>query len=186
MIEKLAHKLTMFVIERGNKKENYDIYHYGFTVGIELMISVIAGILIAMLFKSILEFIIFLALLIPLRAFAGGVHLGSFSKCFLLSTGVTTGVILLANYWKLKMVYSNLGIVFLICLIRYLAVSRIEESGIRIHYSKKLNSTIVYIGCVTIMFNIMARREWLIIVLMVLVIEFLSIFFEKFIFLKQI
>lgn len=113
MIEKFAHKLAIYVIEKGNKeKEDYDIYQHGFIVGIELMINVMVGMFIAALFKSIPEFIIFLAILVPLRAFAGGVHLGSFFKCFFVSTGVTMLVIRVAHYWQLELIYSDLGIIF--------------------------------------------------------------------------
>lgn len=59
-------------------------------------------------------------------------------------------------------------------------MDRIEEGGVCRHYSRKLNNTIIYIGIVTILFNIIAMKEWLFIVLLVLVIEFLSIIFESF------
>lgn len=185
MINKTAHKLTKFVIEKGNKEENYDIYQYGFTVGIELMISIIVGALIAVLFKRVQEFVVYLAFLIPLRAFAGGMHLGSFSKCFYLSTGVTTLVIIVANNWQLKIIYNNLCIVFLICLIKFFARNHSEQDTTHKYYSKKLNYTLIYIGIATILFNIADRRKWLTIVLLVLVIEFSSIILEKCFFSKQ-
>lgn len=40
MIEKISHKLAVLAIEKEEiSRENYDIYKYGFVVGIELLIS---------------------------------------------------------------------------------------------------------------------------------------------------
>ena len=94
MIEKISHKLAVLAIEKEEiSRENYDIYKYGFVVGIELLISIVFSILLAISFKSVLELFLFWIIFVPLRAFAGGIHLKTFIGCFFLSMFVLLSII---------------------------------------------------------------------------------------------
>lgn len=85
-MEKIAIILTDY-IKRNTKitKTEYEIYHYGFQVGIELLIFLISALIVSAFLGMIEECIIFLVVFIPVRSYVGGLHLKSFRMCFILS-----------------------------------------------------------------------------------------------------
>lgn len=55
MIEKISHHIVMYAIAKGEVDEkDYDIYKYGFWIGIELCISIIVSVLCAISLDSFL------------------------------------------------------------------------------------------------------------------------------------
>lgn len=85
-MDKAAKVLTDYVVKKGViQKEEQEVYCYGFEIALEAAVSFIASILIASVLHMVLEGILFFVIFIPMRSFAGGLHLDQYWKCFLLS-----------------------------------------------------------------------------------------------------
>lgn len=106
-------RLADYVIQKGMIGEDErNIYEYAFQVFFEiglciLISSIIAGIL-GMMMEGVLFFIIF----IPLRSYAGGLHLESYCSCLCLSCLTFSVILLICKAW-----YIEAGISFFILLI---------------------------------------------------------------------
>ena len=82
----IAEKLTDYVIQNGNiKDEERSIYVYGFQVALEQTVCYVICFLGAIFLKAIPEGIIFFIVFVPLRSYAGGLHLNRYWSCLLLS-----------------------------------------------------------------------------------------------------
>lgn len=97
MISNISNMLTNYIIKNGNiEEEDREIYEYGFQSGIAMINNTIMFLLICYVFNMFLEGIVYGILFMILRVYAGGVHLSSNIKCYLLSSAVlivTLGII---------------------------------------------------------------------------------------------
>lgn len=85
----LSGKVTDFIIKIGViSNESYEIYQYGFQIGMEMLCCLIAFLGISTYMHMIPECIIFTVIFMLLRTYAGGVHLNSFVKCFVCSVTI--------------------------------------------------------------------------------------------------
>lgn len=75
-----------------NKKyiseEEYPIYQYGLDILFSSLLTSLSIIVLACLIDNILWGIIYLAVTIPLRMFAGGYHANTYNRCFIVSNTV--------------------------------------------------------------------------------------------------
>lgn len=114
----LADKITNYILNKGKiSDEDYDIYHYGFQTGFELMICLVAGTIIACLLKLFWEFIVVLSVLLPLRAYICGIHMKKFVSCFFCSVVlVTCGPMLVKNMAPSREIVFmlSMGLIFLL------------------------------------------------------------------------
>lgn len=180
MIEKISHKLAVLAIEKEEiSRENYDIYKYGFVVGIELLISIVFSILLAISFKSVLELFLFLIIFVPLRAFAGGIHLKTFIGCFFLSMFVLLSIIGIAKYGEIELLYSNIGIACLIILIKIISIIREKDMAEKQFFMGKLNLTLLGIIGLSVIFNFFRLDKWIALIFLTLVVETISLVCQK-------
>ena len=94
----LSEKLTDYVIKTGVvSEESYAIYQYGFQIGIEMLSCFLVCFGIAIYLHMIPEFLAFTGSFMLLRTYAGGVHLNSFTRCFICSVFVQTLVLLISK-----------------------------------------------------------------------------------------
>ena len=106
-MEKIAKKLTDYYMRTGliNEKDAA-IYQFGWQVSIEILISIIASIGIALYLKMFLEMIFLGGIFIPLRTWAGGVHLDRYWKCFVCSVMVIVVGLVFSKYIHCDETYS--------------------------------------------------------------------------------
>lgn len=94
-MNKAAKVLTDYVICKGViREEDRDVYEYGFLISLEAGLSLIVSFFIAGILHMVVEGILFFVVFIPLRSYAGGLHLDRYWSCFSLSC-LTYSVILL-------------------------------------------------------------------------------------------
>ncbi len=77
--KKLVEKNTI-------SSENKPIYQYGIQQGFTIGLNILTTFVIGLVFKMIVESFLFLAVYIPLRSFAGGVHAKTANRCYVYST----------------------------------------------------------------------------------------------------
>ena len=88
-MKRVANRITNFIIKHGDVDDRYfELYEYGLLIGIEAGICVLVTITEAILLGMIIEWFFFFMTFIPLRSYAGGLHLNRFSSCLLLSNAV--------------------------------------------------------------------------------------------------
>ncbi len=96
-------RVDIFLTEYLIKKQVIDeadkeMYQYGLLRGGEMLGNIVTCMLIALWFDLVLEGIFFFVFFIPLRSYAGGLHLKNYISCFILSL-VTFIVILMLTKW---------------------------------------------------------------------------------------
>ena len=97
-MERLSEKLTDYIIKTGVvSEESYAIYKYGFQIGIEMLSCFLVCLGIAIYLRMIPEFLVFTGSFMLLRTYAGGLHLNSFTRCFICSVFVQTLVLLISK-----------------------------------------------------------------------------------------
>lgn len=102
MIERISGKLTNYIIKNGSIQESdKEIYEYGIASFLAMGCNTLSFLLICYLCDMFLEGIIYGILFILLRIYAGGIHLTSNIKCFIASSGVVIGTLLLLKHISL-------------------------------------------------------------------------------------
>ncbi|HKM03460.1 MAG TPA: accessory gene regulator B family protein [Lachnospiraceae bacterium] len=128
-MEKIAVFLTEYVEKKGMiTKDEYSIYVYGFQVTLEIILCIFISSIIAGLFDMLIEEILFFVIFIPLRSYAGGLHLKNYWSCLLLSC-LTFSVVLFMC--KTSYIESSISFVALIVLILSVWVMYPVENGNR-------------------------------------------------------
>lgn len=124
-MKQLSEKITEYVIKTGAvSSESYDIYQYGFQIGLEMLCCFVTCLSIATYMHMIPEFAIFTGIFMLLRTYAGGVHLNSFVSCFICSVTVQT----MAMYFnsKYKFTVGTAWILILVSAILILKAAPVE------------------------------------------------------------
>lgn len=95
----ISNMLTNYIIRNGNiDEEDREIYEYGFQSAIAMIINTVTFFLICYIFNMFLEGVVYGILFMILRVYAGGVHLSSNIKCYILSGTVLIGTLILIKY----------------------------------------------------------------------------------------
>ena len=95
----LSKKLTDYIFEKGIiTEESHEIYQYGFQCFLELSVSTICSIIIALFLHMIPECLFFFLLFIPMRSFGGGLHMKTYFACFIGSCLILFSTLLAVKY----------------------------------------------------------------------------------------
>ena len=109
-MEKAAKLLTEYVIKKGMIKEDEnEIYEYGFVIALEMGISLLLCFCIAASLNMCVEGILFFTVFIPLRSYAGGLHMEKFLHCLLLSCITFSGILLSVKLFRIPICMSLLA-----------------------------------------------------------------------------
>lgn len=94
-MERIAEILTAYVVKKDMvTEEEREIYKYGYIIALEIALCILTCFVISLTLHTVLEGILFFCIFIPLRSYAGGLHLKSYWSCYLLSC-LTFGIIML-------------------------------------------------------------------------------------------
>ncbi len=169
-VEKVAKLLTKYVIKKGMIKEDEnEIYEYGFVIALEMGISLLLCLCIAVSLNMCIEGILFFTVFIPLRSYAGGLHMEKFLHCLLLSCITFSGILLSG---KLRM---PIGMSLLLTLIMEYAVYRMypvenhnrqidrEEN---IFFKKRLKQALLFNTCIALVCSIARNESYSMVILM--------------------
>lgn len=106
-MDKAARLLTNYVEKKGViEKKDRELYEYGFEIALETMLSFVVCIVLAAALHMAPEGILFFVIFIPMRSFAGGLHLDRYWKCFLLSCATFLLVLLLVKTVDIPIIIS--------------------------------------------------------------------------------
>lgn len=96
MKKTVSYRLADYIMQYADiDREDRDIYEYGIKSGIMMFWNTAAFFLISYIFQMFIPGILFTLLFMMLRVHAGGVHLSSSVKCFIVSSLTFAGTLLL-------------------------------------------------------------------------------------------
>ena len=141
----MSKKLTEYVVKTGIVPvESYEIYQYGFQIGLEMLFSFVVCFGVATYLHMIPEFVVYTGIFMLLRTYAGGVHLNSFRACFTCSIIVQTVTLLIILA----------SAIFIVKVAPVESINRELDSDEKIHCKKVtmriLFGIILFTGCCTV------------------------------------
>lgn len=163
-MERLAIKFTDYLIHKGViLQENRNIYQFGFQVGFEVVLNTVISILIAIICKMEVECIVFFLVFIPLRSYAGGLHLDSYFKCMVCSCLSLLFILLIVKYININSVLMICTVAFSIIIIKIIKpVEHINRPVSRKKYRefvKKLNITLMVLAVTSTIFFVLEMNR---------------------------
>ncbi len=120
-MQRASKFLADYVTRKGMvKDEDREIYEYGFLLLLELRIFALFCILIMVCLQMYVGGIMFFVVFAPLRVYAGGLHLGRYWQCLVLSCLTFLTVMLIGKYIYIPAYLSAIALIVLEILV-YLA-----------------------------------------------------------------
>lgn len=120
-MSRAARALADYVLYKGViNKDEYDMYEYGFQIALETGLSLIISGIIAGLLHMIPEGILFFIVFIPLRSYAGGLHMKKYLHCLILSCLTFSAVLLIVKYVRLPIFILSIAFLVMEIAIYYM------------------------------------------------------------------
>lgn len=143
------------------KKEDAEIYSYGFKEMIFIILNLITTLFIGALFNKVFEIILFMIMYIAIRVYSGGYHARTKLKCYMFSILMLTSVCYIL---KINLLQSNFLVVILAIissiLILFLAPVEdenkpLDEIEIKIYTKRTIRNLIIVFSVlsITLIFN---------------------------------
>ncbi len=98
MLERIAASITERQLREGKISEiEQQIYQYGYILTMEVCINILISVIIGIVCRKLLAVIVLLAMLVPLRSYAGGYHMKKTWHCIIATNVVVLVVVLSAG-----------------------------------------------------------------------------------------
>lgn len=141
--------------------DEIDVYRFGVQLLSETMISFLIFLIIAALFGSVTETIVFTAAFAALRQYAGGFHASEFIYCLLISCGIVGVFSIIVRFANLNLQYAlalsaiSLPIILMLAPVdsKYKPIPENDKTA----YKKKLIILLLFeiiTACITAFFSI--------------------------------
>jgi len=162
--------IKVMVAEGIVDKEEADVYEYGLQIFLELLLCLGTCFFVAFSFHVFLEMALFFLIFIPLRSYAGGLHLESFWSCYLLSCLTFSGVIVAAKCIELSFAVSIPAIVLLLLSVYFMYpvenANREVDSDEDRYFRNKLLQFLFLDGVIVIIFFALSKKEYIQIIML--------------------
>lgn len=140
---KIARFLANYVIQKGTVKEDErEMYEYGFQIAIESVLCLITCFVISLMLHTIPEGILFFVIFVPLRSYAGGLHLNNYWSCFSLSCLTFFAIMIIGKYLTISMYIALVLLLFLeVAVYNMYPVensNRVVDADENRHFKKRL------------------------------------------------
>lgn len=113
-MEKVAKSLTDYIIGKGMiENEDREIYEYGFQIATEVGLFILFCLVTTLHLHMYMEAIMFFIIFVPLRSYAGGLHLEKYHSCLILSCLTFCGVLLIVRYIQVSFYFSFIVLLIL-------------------------------------------------------------------------
>lgn len=184
MMGRIAEWLTAFLIDKDIiDKEDAEVYSFGFQAGLEFIscLSVSSG--MAVLTHRVMEYLVFLAVFMPVRSYAGGFHFDRFLYCFLGSCALISAVVWLAGMELLTIPWCVKGIAGMLLAIGVIPPAEHENRSVtdteKAVFHKMLLKILLCIGIGAAGFYIAGNRKYLNLVFLTLLSVLISVLIGK-------
>lgn len=181
-MNKVAEALTDYVIRKGMVAEqDREIYIYGFTITAEVGLFALFSLFMTVHLHMFMEGILFFIIFIPLRSYAGGLHLKKYHVCFLLSCLTFSAILLHVKYFQFPIHF----LLMILCLFEVVVyalypvenVNREVNSEENTYFKKKLKMYLlldIIIAAICVVLNknsyimVIAETFFIVVVTMIL------------------
>ena len=120
MIARMSRNMSSYFVLHGIiSEDDRDVYVYSFEIMLSTLQSFLALAVLAIVFGSVLETMIFLTGFVPLRLIAGGYHAKNHFRCFLILMFVYSAFLLVLFYLPLEFM---LPVIVTSCLVSWVLV----------------------------------------------------------------
>lgn len=183
-MRKLAKFLTNYIILKGMiQKNDQEIYEYGFEIAAEIGLFGIFCLFIVIYLHMFFEGILFFVVFVPLRSYAGGLHLKKYHSCFILSCLTFSGVLLMERYIQIPIWISFIAFLILEIMVYILypvenvnrKIDEIEEQ----HFRRKLKQFLMMDLLMTIVCVILGDANALGIIMLTFVVVVITMLIGK-------
>lgn len=135
------------VLQGAVDEEDYEVYMYGVQTGLEMLLCIAAGSVMAAGLGLLWEYVVFMSIFCPLRAYAGGIHLRHFATCFVCSCLVIFLILLCVEYYK-PMVYAafiitNIVVAVISCLGDMATAEWVKDSDEKAYVAERRKKIII-------------------------------------------
>lgn len=183
-MEWLAKKLTSCLLQQNAIDEkDQELYQFGFQSGLEMVSCYLISLAAAAYLHRIPEYLLFSVVFIPVRSYAGGLHLEKFSQCFVCSCLSIIAVILLSDWLELSPAVSLASILLMLLLLFVLRPvdheNRPVDEDEQHDFKHKLRFAIFGIGVLTVILFMMNRTHYLVVVMLTLATAIISMLLGK-------
>ena len=140
MIDLLSSKISSkFVEHKIITEDMVDIYKYGVEITISSIIGFILILIIGLIFKSLMQALIFYIIFIILRSFTGGYHASSYLKCNLIFS-IVASLVIFFNKAATEVRFSTgiINILFLPALSVFIWLAPIENPNKLIEKKRRI------------------------------------------------
>lgn len=163
---RVPDKLTDYLVKNGTiARSEYDIYKYGFQIGLEFLLFMVINLFIAINFQLGMGFLVFLCVFTPLRLYCGGLHLNHYISCLILSTIVVFGVLIYSKINAYPLLSSWLIILMTTMLMIILNNKNSNENQKeRAHFKRHLIKSITGILLLSAFFSVMHNALYMTII----------------------
>ena len=140
MLDLLSSKISSkFVEHKIITEDMVDIYKYGVEITISSIIGFILILIIGLIFKSLMQALIFYIIFIILRSFTGGYHASSYLKCNLIFSIVASLVIFFSKAaTEVRFSTGIINILFLPALSVFIWLAPIENPNKLIEKKRRI------------------------------------------------
>lgn len=156
--EKIADSLTNYIVKnKVIKKEESEIYKYGFWTGIEMLIYIVTCCCIAAQMDMFQECIVFFLAFFSLRSFVGGIHMSNYTKCFVCSCIVFILILLAVDNLQLTDIWAMSISIFELLLIFFMNpvenINRpVDKNEKKVFAHRKKQILAIILGTVIVLF----------------------------------
>lgn len=162
----IAEFLADYVIEKGTvKEEERGVYEYGFLVALEKALCLITCFVISIALHTIPECILFFVIFIPLRSYAGGLHLDNYWSCFSLSCLTFLVIMIMGKYLEISLFVSSVALLFLELIIYKMYpvenANRVVDSDEDKQFRKRLKQFLVVDGIIAVICVLLGQYVYL-------------------------
>lgn len=128
MYERLSRQLAAKNVSSGIiPQENEELYAYAYRLLLSVLMSAVSFLLLGALFQRFLPTIFFIAAFPILRTFAGGIHAGSYAKCYVYSLLFYVLIIFLCNWSIQNDKILETFVIFLLSVIIIALLAPVED-----------------------------------------------------------
>ena len=113
-MEKTVQRVVSFFVEHGGAQEkDRDLYQYGATIFLSLMVNLVITVVIGFAVGMPLLLLTYFIPFLLIRGFAGGYHAKTFWGCVVTSTGIIAGAVFLLRFVSEELYLPLAGILII-------------------------------------------------------------------------
>lgn len=180
-MQKISKKLADYILEAGViAPETYEIYQYGFQIGLEMFICFLISMLFAIYLRMIPEFFISIVIFMALRTYAGGIHLNSFFSCFFCSVAVQTSILIISQEIRIDNIFAV--IIIFLCVSIIMRKAPIENKNHmlddceKIYYKACTKKIMVIVSGISMFLLAFGENKYLVVIMLTLTVIAFSLY----------